>query len=41
MHVGLFSNTPYTVLMDMPVHEYLEYELLILEEAERRKEESG
>jgi hypothetical protein len=38
MHVGLFSNTPYTVLMDMPVGEYLEYEMLILEEVERRME---
>lgn len=39
MHVGLFSNTPYTVLMDMPIVEFLEYEMLILEEANRRMEE--
>ena len=38
---GLFSNTPYPVLMDMPVVEYYFYETLLTEEANRRAEEAG
>lgn len=37
---GLFSNTPYAVLMDMPVSEYYFYEKLLIEEANRRSEEA-
>jgi hypothetical protein len=37
---GLFSNTPYPVLMDMPVVEYYFYENLLIEEANRRSEEA-
>ena len=37
---GLFSNTPYSVLMDMPVVEYYFYEDLLIQEANRRAEEA-
>ena len=38
MNVGIYTYTPYVILLDMPIMEYLRYEQMVTEKIEKAVE---